>query len=191
MVYNNSQRVFFLFQHYPSWFVLDYWFFDIQILVLFKFNGNLMLISNHHFIFVSTESRSCSKSLPQQNKFLSSANKTNFRNLNTLQILLMYNITNYGLSTEPCGAPHDLYIITVYLHILMSIIKIVTKPWIRYLILTNLISYLSSFVINNLWSIVSFFFLNLWTRYILYFLLLWIFPSLPSITSKTILMVTQ
>lgn len=104
----THKDVFFLFQHYPSWFVLDYWFFDIQILVLFKFNGNLMLISNHHFIFVSTESRSCSKSLPQQNKFLSSANKTNFRNLNTLQILLMYNITNYGLSTEPCGAPHDL-----------------------------------------------------------------------------------
>ena len=74
----------------------------------FKFRENL-LISNHCFrIFscFSTVSKSCLRSPPEQNKFVSSAN-TYFNNLDTLQISFIYSKNSLGPSTEPCGTCGD------------------------------------------------------------------------------------
>ncbi len=65
--------------------------------VLLKFNESLL--SSNHFLktlnSISTVIRSCSKLFPEQYKLVSSANKTIFNTLDTLQISFMYSTNNF------------------------------------------------------------------------------------------------
>ena len=48
-------------------------------------------------------------SLPDTNKLVSSANRTNFKTSETLPKSLMYNIYSKGPSMEPNGTPHTIF----------------------------------------------------------------------------------
>ena len=75
------------------------------------FSDNLFA-ENHMWIFSNSAFitlRSLSKSLSQQNIFVSSANKINLNIFETLQISLMYLINNFGPKIEPCGTPQDTF----------------------------------------------------------------------------------
>ena len=46
----------------------------------------------------------------EQNIFVSSANRTNLRIFETLQISFIYNMNREGPRIEPWGTPHDIFI---------------------------------------------------------------------------------
>lgn len=118
------------------------------------------------FLYFPAVSKCCSKSLPQQNKSVSSANNVVFSILETSHIsIISFKINNNGPNIEPWGTQ------VIYLDILVPIVQVVlTLSCLSHLFLMYLI------IIHGQHCQMLFFFLEILLLHILSFILHLLFP---------------